>query len=200
MADNVTKRGFRWFRSESGSGDMPIHIYPVATAFATLLARGDALKFAADGSMARAAAGDTLICGIVSGVKQFWNGTFRTRGTFLPAATAYGTDLSKQSLLEVVPVMGQIFEVDADDAVTATTEAAYQALVNENCDHVIESVGALNISGMALDISTHIIATAQWRIVGISPQVNHDFTGNRVKLLVQCNESETVPYSKSASA
>lgn len=199
MADNATKRGFRWFRSESGSGDMPIQIYPVATSFATLLARGDAVKFAADGSLARAAAGDALICGIVQGVSQYWNGTVRTRGTFLPAVTAYGTDLSKQSLLQVVPVMGQIFEVDADDAVTATTEAAYQALVNENCDHVIES-GSLNISYMALDISTHVITSAQWRIVGISPQVNHDFTGNRVKLLVQCNESETVPYSKTQTA
>lgn len=200
MADNTTRRGFRWYRSESGVGKAPTVILPVATSYATKLCRGDAVKFAADGSLQQAAAGDALICGIVSGVRQYWDGTFRQRGTFLPASTAYSTDLTKESQLEVIPVLGQVFEVDADDKTTATTEAAYKALVNENCDHIIEA-GSLNISYMALDISDHKITSAQWQIVGISLSMeNADFTGNRVKLLVQCNESEAIPYSKTRTA
>lgn len=200
MADNVTVRGFRWVRSESGVGKPPILELPVADAYATKLCRGDAVKFAADGSMQRAAAADALIYGVVAGVKNFWDGTFRQRGSFVPASTTYGTDLTKQTLLQVIPVMGQIFEIDSNDSSTATTELAYQALVNENCDHVIES-GSLNISYMALNISTHAITAKQWRIIGISKTLfNQDFTGNRVKLLVQCNQSEAVPYSKTESA
>lgn len=198
MADNATLRGFRWAFAKNGATNPPFRVVHVATGYGTLLAIGDAVKFAADG-LQRAAAGDALICGVVAGVKQYWDGTYRKRGRYLPASTSYSTDLTKQSLLTIIPVTGQVFEVDADDKTTATTEAAYQALINENCDHIVES-GSGNQSYMALDISTHAITSAQWRIVGIAKKVNTDFSGLRVKLLVECNESEEPAYSTTATA
>lgn len=197
MADNATLRGFRWSYAKNGASKPPIRWTHVATGYGTLLANGDALKFAADG-LQRAAAGDTLICGVMIGA-HYWDGTYRIRRRYLPASTSWGTDLTKQSRVAYIPVQGQVFEVDADDKVTATTEAGYQAFINENADHIVESVTG-NISGMALDISTHAITTAQWRIVGIRKFPNTDFTGLRVKLLVECNESEEPAFNTAVSA
>jgi hypothetical protein len=194
---NTTLRGFRWHSAKNGAKAPPVRVVHVADDYATKLVRGDALKFVTDG-LERAAAGDTVICGVMIGVKQYWDGTFRKRGRYLPASTSYDTDLTKQSLVEFIPVGGQVFEVDADDGTTATTEAAYLALINENCDHIVES-GTLNISYMALDVSTHITATAQWRIVGVSKRVNQDFASSRVKLLVECNESAEPTYATAGS-
>lgn len=195
---NTTLRGFRWVRSEFGTGKPPIAEMPVASAYGTVLCPGDALKFAADGSLARAAAGDALVSHIMVGVRQYWDGTIRRPGKFLPVST-WGTDLTKQSIIRCIPVTGQVFEVDADDGTTAATETTMQALINENCDLVVES-GSLNISYMALDISTHVTTSAQFRIVDISKRLDQDFTASRVKLLVQANESELAGYLTTVSA
>lgn len=197
MADNATLRGFRWSHAKNGASKPPIRWVHVATGYGTLLVNGDPLKFAADG-LQRAAAGDTLICGVMIGAR-YWDGTFRIRRRYLPANTSWGTDQTKISMVAMIPVQGQVFEVDADDKVTATTEAGYQALINENADHIIESVTG-NISGAALDISTHAITTAQWRIVGYKKYPNHDYSGLRVKLLVECNESEEPAFNTAVSA
>lgn len=198
MADNTTRRGFRWSSTNNGGKSPPINWVHVATGYATLLAVGDAVKRAADGTLQRAAAGDTNIYGVIQSC-WFWDGTYYKTRDHIPASTSWGTNQARISKCAVIPVQGQVFEVDADDKTTATTLAAYQALLNENCDHIVESVTG-NISGMALDISTHVITTAQWRIVGIKNEVNQDYSGLRVKLLVECAESENPVYAAAVGA
>jgi len=193
---NTTKRGFRWHSSKNGAKAPPIRWVHVADDYATKLVKGDALKFVTDG-LERAAAGDAIICGVMVGA-WYWDGTVFKPSSFVPASTSYDTNLSRQTKVGFIPVGGQIFEVDADDGVTATTEAGYLAFINENADHIVES-GSLNISYMALDISDHKTATAQWRIVGISKYPNHDFASSRVKLLVECNESAEPTYATAGS-
>jgi hypothetical protein len=85
-----------------------------------------------------------------------------------------------------------IWEIDCDDAVTATTEAAYQLTGGANADHRLHgAAGAAAESGAKprLDISTvNTTNTLIWRIIGISPtQNNRDYSGNYVKLLVVAN-------------
>lgn len=193
---NTTLRGFRWHHSKNGAKQPPIIWQHVADDYATKLCRGDALKYVTDG-LERAAAGDAIICGVMVGAK-YWDGTFYKHSKYVPASTSYDTNLARQTKIGFIPVGGQVFEVDADDGVTATTEAGYLALINENADHIVES-GSLNISYMALDISDHKTATAQWRIVGVAGYPNQDFASSRVKLLVECNESAEPTYSTSGS-
>ncbi len=94
----------------------------------------------------------------------------------------------------VYPAAKQVFEIDVDDVVTATTEAGYMAFVGENCDHRL-TAGSEPKSNCLLDISTHVTTTAQWRIVGVSPIVsNADFSGAYVRMLVTVNETQEAPY------
>lgn len=197
MADNTTRRGFRWAYAKNGAKMPPVRWVHVADDYGTKLCIGDAVKFVADG-LERAAAGNANICGVINACK-YWDGTYYKHSRLVPASTSYDTNLSRQTKLGIIPVQGQVFEVDADDKTTATTLAGYQALINENCDHVIES-GTDNVSYMALDISTHVITSAQWRIVGIKEEPNQDYSGLRVKLFVECNESEEPAFSTTVTA
>lgn len=206
MTDNVHQRGFRPFMGTTGRlPAQPIRMivasgYQGANGTPTNidLCIGDPVKPVSTGTVAHAAAGDTNIMGVVVGIAPFWDsglGAMRF-GDRLPGATT-STLLERQSFVYVQPVTGCIFEVDCDDAVTATTYSAYFAFIGENCDHVY-TTGSEPISDCNLDISDHKTTTAQWRIVGVSPTMNNqDFSGANVKLLVMCNESNFPPFSTS---
>jgi hypothetical protein len=204
MADNVRQSGFRWVSSYLGAKQPNIIVHHVATAYQASVAPGpvncdiwpgDPVNMVNDGSLKIAAAGESIL-GIVADIKEYWDGSVMAFGNKLPGGTAYGTVLERQSKIGIIPVAGQLFEIDCDDAVTATTEAAYQALIHENCDHVFAPVTADKRAYPMLDIATHVATTAQWRIVGISRRVstNTDFAGNYVKLLVTCNEVQNAPF------
>ncbi len=207
MADNNHQRGFRPFMGIGGVlPPRPIKM-AVASAYqgqnggaqSIDLCIGDPVKRVSDGTVAHAAAGDVVIMGVVVGICPFWSASLgaMTFGDRLPGGTTYTTLLDRQSFVMVQPVNDMIFEVDCDDAVTATTFLTYQALIGENCDHAY-TVGSEPISDCNLDISDHKTATAQWRIVDISPTMNNrDFSGAFVKLLVTCNESTFPPFSTS---
>lgn len=183
--------GLRWVRSKHGHGEAPTEERTVASAYATELRVGQAIKLAADGTAQQAAAGDSVY-GVIAGIVRYWdsgNSVMKVGGTVLPASTTWGTNREKRSVIKVIPVEGQIFQVDCDDAVTATTEAAYEALLNSNCDHVITS------GDFQLDISTAGTATAQWRLVEIPNRSFQDFASTNVRLHVEANESQMVPYS-----
>lgn len=194
---NTTRVGFRWARSATGSGSaQPSVEKVVASGYATKLKAGDPVKLAADNTIQRAAAGDTNIFGVIHGFKQVYdavNGVLRVGASSIAASSTWPSE-EKKNIAYVTPVTGQIFEVDADDGATATTEAAFRALVNENCDHVISDTDA------ALDISTHVTTTAQWRIKDLIIGAWNDYTVTRAKLLVECNESEEPTYATAVSA
>lgn len=183
--------GLRWVRSKHGHGEAPTVELTVASAYATELRVGQAVKKATDGTAQLAAAGDSIY-GVIASVAQYWDavaGRIVPGSSVLPASTTWGTVRERRSILRVIPVEGQIFAVDCDDAVTATTESGYEAFLEENCDHVISS------GDVMLDISTHGTATAQWRIVEVPNRRFQDFSSTYVRLFVECNESQMVPYS-----
>jgi hypothetical protein len=215
MADNLAYYGFRLFR---GATTEPPQVFrapvasnydsttPVGTAGCgfhvgdpvTLLSTGMVQQLViSDGSPTEAEFAFSYGC--VVGIEPYFDITLgqvgaMKRATFLPTGITYGTNLERQSNLLLVSMAGNVFEVDCDDNVTATTLAAYQALVGENC--------ALSYSAVApnsfpkLDISTHKTAIEQFRIVGISPTLaNQDFSGNNVKLLVTGNLVQDAPFT-----
>lgn len=202
MADNASYYGFRFHSTRTGSGNPTIVPKFAATGYngqpdgatSTDMNIGDPVKLVSDGSVALAAAGDAVF-GVIESFGPYWDGYKMVPTRRLPNANAWGTNIERRCVIHVVPVSGHVFEVDADDAVTATTQATYEALVGENADHAYSASSTTGKANPRLDISDHKTGTAQWRIVGISQTAaNQDFSGNYVKLLVVANEVNEAPY------
>lgn len=204
MADNRLRLGFQWSRARN-SGPPPIMRARVATGYdgqngnsdSVDMYPGDPINFVDAGHAALSAAGAT-IAGIMMGVEQYWDGSALRSGKALPNQTAYGTILQRQSVILYTPADAGYWEVCCDDATTATTEAAYLALIQSNADHILTD-GYEPRSGALLDISTNTDASpgsAQWRIEDIAPsEENVDFSGNYVRLIVSVNECQTAPHN-----
>jgi hypothetical protein len=138
-----------------------------------------------------AATGDLNILGVMDGVERYWDGENMRKGRYLPASTAYSTVLERTSVIRVISAADAVFEADADDGVTAITEATFRSYIGENCD-ITATAGSTTTgqSGHCLDISTHAATTAQFRILSIaSYAAGQDFTSSRVKLDVKVHES-----------
>jgi len=196
MADNLVRYGFRPFKGQYSSEEK-LEEWPVASAYQASpgavnvpLRVGDAVIRVSDGTVAIAVAGSAgKVYGVIEGIVQVYDAAVGApvKAKTVPGGTTW-TGLVNQTKVLVRPVKGVIFEVDADDATTATTEAAYQAYRGENADISYSTV--LNVGAFPkLDISTHATTnTLQLNIVGISPTGdNRDFAGANVKLLVQFN-------------
>jgi hypothetical protein len=201
MADNPALYGLRWKQSRFGSGTPNIEYYPVASAYqwapggvSVDLNVGDPVKKVNDGTVAGVAAGDATF-GIVATIAPYFNGTAMVRGKSLPGGTTYGSNLERQSFVGIILCVGNIFEVVCDDAVTATTQAAYTAFIGENTDISINQVSGSTLATPKLDISLHETggATKVWRIVGLSKTPNIDYSGANVPLLVTGNLVQEAP-------
>lgn len=216
MADNVARYGFRYQGITAGVG----HPKPIEVIVATgasfdvtggtqncALTAGDVVTKLSTGGVTLCAGNETTPVapyGVVIGVKPYYDSTIGQTGAMrpsssLPSDIAWGTNLDRQSKLIVMPFLpGQLWEVDVDDATTATTLAAYQAFIGENVS-MINTGAANDVPPRAkpkLDISTHnTTATLFFRIVGISQTLdNVDFSGANVKLLVEANVAQTPVY------
>jgi hypothetical protein len=202
MADNTRKYGFRWWAGNPHPQPSPI-VCTVATSASfdvsggasnCALRKGDPVTDVSTGGVTlcagfEASGTGVRVFGIVDSVLPYWDAAANvmTPGNALPSDIAW-VGLERQSKLLVIPADAGIWEIDCNDSSTATTEAAYQAFVNENCDHTLAGASAPYVYPM-LDISEHVTTTAQWRIIGVSPSSdNRDFSGNYVKLLVVVNE------------
>lgn len=191
---NTARGGFRWRynKTSPASASEPVIIKPVASAYATVLYRGDPVKELSTGFIAAAAPGDRVI-GVFDGAEQYYDGTQVRKGGSLPVST-YGSNLTRQSLARVILAKDQVFEIDADDGVTATTQAAHQAFLGENCEWATgTAVG--DQSGAVMDISTHATTnTLSLRIIDIPNQGQQDFASTAVKYHVEFNLStDTAP-------
>jgi hypothetical protein len=186
---NTSIGGYRFVRTSNGGHGPSVMEFPVADSNSTAIFTGDVVKMTSGGFVDVAAAGDTQLLGVCHGVVQYWDGEFLRQGRYLPASTTSGSVRDRQSRILVTLAEGAVFEVDADDGVTATTEAAFQAFVGENCD-ITAGAGstATGQSGHSLDIGDHKSGAAQVRIVGLSSRLDNDFTSTRAKLLVKFNE------------
>lgn len=209
MANNVHFYGFRFVGYGGNASDQPRIIeMPIvsglqpqgAGAVSVDLRIGDPVKQLSTGGIDLAAAGDNIF-GVVLGFTPVWDGTKMVPRSKWPGATSYGTGLTpieRQTRARIVLAANAMFEIDCDDATTATTEQAYLALVGENCDHILPTDVTDTSNPKAdpfLDISTHATATFGWRIMGISKRMeNKDFSGLNVKLIVTANELQTAPF------
>lgn len=218
MVDNRPGYGFRWAREWNGC-DVPKPItclVATGTAFnvnagaqGVGLGKGDLVTWNSttgtvtlcDGS--EGGSGTVAPLGVIVGVAPYWDATKSKMvfGEVLPSATAWGTVQARRSELYVVPVTAGLWEVDCDDAVTATTEAAYQAFVGENLDHINAGASGQTRAYPKLDISGHATTDSlKWRIVGISKtRDNKDFSGANVKLIVQANFAKLPEFNVTAS-
>lgn len=179
--------GFKWRSSRiaPSSKAPPIDVLPVASAYGTVIYEGDVVKKLSDGTVAVATPGDAIY-GIANGAKQYYDGSVIRGGGSLPVST-YGSVLERQSLLRIIPVKGQIFEVDANDGTTATTQAAHQAFVGENAEWVA-GTNVNDQSGAQLNISTHATTnTLSVRIHGLGTNPDQDYAAVGVKYLVYFN-------------
>jgi hypothetical protein len=196
MPDNLQRYGFRPFKGQYSSEEK-VEVWPVATAYQAApgavnvpLRVGDPVSRVSDGTVALTGAGSAAkTYGVIVGIKQIYDpaiGAVRS-AINVPGGTAW-TGLANQTQVLVAPVKGRIFEIDCDDAVTATTQAAFQAHRGANCD--IAHGAVLNTGAFPrADISTvNTTNTLQLNIVDISPIGDNQFyDGNYVKLLVQFN-------------
>lgn len=214
MSDNSIKYGIRWATSLNGGRNMPqpeVCIVATGASFDinggaqnVSLGIGDPVTRLSTGGVtlcdgSEGAGGGVAVYGIVVGVLPYYDavsGLMRPTSA-LPDAVSYGTNLERQSKVLVVRADSGRWELDCDEATTATTLAAYQAFIGENCDHTLTGVVSVDTRAKPrLDISTHATATSQWRVLAVSPSAeNQDFSGNYVKLIVEINEGQFPAFS-----
>lgn len=202
MADNRKKYGIR-FHSTQGGGGRPACIEGlVASGYAgdhggsVGITIGDPVDLLATGFMELTndtATRDTLFGVVMNVANAKVDANSKARpASYLPSGTTYSLEETTSKLI-VAPFSNHIWEMDVDDAVTATTLAQYRALVGNNVDMVFvrdTSNPDRPKCGPVLDISTAATTAAlMWRIVGVSKtRENQDFSGANVKLLVQLNQ------------
>ncbi len=206
MADNPHIAGFRPYRPKSGAQTLSPLTGLIASGYQGAISGGTSIDISVGDPVGKLATGymeirdgfeaagtGETVWGIVTDIKPFYNSVLGAMdfGNRLPGGTAYGTNFARQSKIGYLPVAEYYWEIDCDDAVTATTYAAYLALIGTACDHVL-TTGSEPKSNVMLDISTTSTSDGQWKIVGISDTVmNQDFSGNYVKLIVEINEPQT---------
>jgi hypothetical protein len=193
---NPQFNGFRYWGSMFGENITP-RLLPcqVATTYATGIFRGDPVKRVSDGSVAVAAAGDSVF-GVAVGARYRNADGLYVERDYLPASIAYTPDAMRSIVMVIPATPFTIFEVDADDGTSITTVANARLLVWENCDHILTIAGntSTGLSGAQLDISTHATTSATWRIVDVSPLPSgNDPTQILAKYLVVANKTHNWP-------
>lgn len=217
MADNTHYYGFRWSHA-ANSRPMPqpeeravadaYQAQDDASGFNVNLNPGDPVKLVSDGTVALANTTDAIY-GIMVAVSSrgVFDSTIGQGGAMkpsrnLPGGTTGGGLLERQSRILVVPASAGVWEIDVNNNTSYTTEAAYQAAIGENANHVCVGVQANSEADPRLDAtSVNTTNTLTWRIVGISNnESNQDFTGENVKLYVRINVSQEAGASASGNA
>lgn len=208
MADNPVKYGFRLARFRSGYSMSSCEeafcitgaTFAGGSATGASLRPGDPIVRLASGAVNVAPGTDGTpgdVLGIVVGIKQYVDPAFSNavtaRGNALPSSIAYGTNLDLQSRILYIPAEAAIWRIQVNDATTATTEAAYQLFIGENCSHIHTAAASTLALTPKLNISTHATtATLDWRIVGIPDRTLQDFSGANVDLEVFCNRVQSL--------
>jgi hypothetical protein len=202
--DNIAQYGFRPYRSGLSSAGLPAPIPMVIATAASFdvtsgaanvnLGVGDPVYKLNSGTGTLCPGAETTVqapFGIVVGVAPSWDaarGVMQPR-EFIPSDTAWGTIEDHKSVAYVIPIRACLWEIDCDDAVTATTLAAYRLLLGLNCDFMLKGASGETRAKPQLDISSAATTnTLILRIYAISETVhNRDFSGANVKLVVGAN-------------
>lgn len=208
MADNTHRYGFRWVGSLDGACYPKPVEFLVASAYAATVSAtnvdlnvGDPVQMVSDGTVALAtgAGSPSTLWGVIVSFSNVKIGLPLAGRKFsrLPNGTTYTLETDASKAL-VVPFGRNIWEVDCDDKTTATTLAAYRALIGENADlsYTLDTTDASRPkANPMLDISTHASTTKDFRILDLSKTaLNQDFSGSYVKVRVIVNESGEAPF------
>jgi hypothetical protein len=210
---NVHRKGFRFYKSVSGSTNPTIERITLASAYRPTLTVGASPVYVdldAGTPIIRLSTGygdisfgtesdtpSTRVLGVIVGFGPMYDGTKMVFNTFYPnAGITYSTNFERETVVHYIPAQSAWFSIDADEATTATTYAAYLAFKGETCRHNIATTAsqALNKTDVMLDISDHnTTSTFTWRIedVILNDPNNQDFSGANVKLIVSCNVPQT---------
>jgi len=166
--------GLRWVKSlTSGSSNPPVEERVVASAYGTGLFRGDPLRMATDGTLVAAAATESISHVMVAAVRYYGSDGVIRSGQFLPASTTYTGTYSRAnplaSVILVIPVTNQLFEVDVTTA--NATQTAGTALIGQ-CVDVVATAGSTTtgVSGYTTDTVANFAATtvsAQLKLIQI---------------------------------
>lgn len=214
MADNRIGYGFRLVQTPSAHVNPIMKIVATAESFDVsgglqnaALGAGDVVTLVSTGGVTLANGNETTPSnpyGVIMAVLPYYDATIGLSGAMRPSSTlpsdlSWGTNLSRQSKLLIMPFLpGQLWEVDVDDITTATTEAAYQALIGENVSMINTAAASTVPPRVApkIDISTHAVtATLCFTIAAVSPTLdNVDFAGANVKLLITPNIAQDGAY------
>lgn len=199
--DNPGRYGFRPIKGRGSADCAPIWC-DVASAYQAApggtnvdLNLGDPVIRVNDGTVALAAA-TGVIMGVIVGFGFYWNAALgmMTPATKLPGGTTYPS-FDRRSQVLVLPVLGQLFEVDVDDAVTATTRAAYRAFIGENVNTIYSASATTGRANPKVDISAHATTnTFQWQIQEVGTKDVVDYAGANMKLIVSCNLPDASPF------
>lgn len=208
--DNVQLYGFRWHSTLFGGADKPSPIRcRVASGYQASpggtnvdLYPGDPVMPVAGGTVALATAGSsTKIYGVIEGFGPVGPGPVPPAGFLpwlnrLPGGTTFTVAEQLEVFAWVIPVFGQVFEVDVNDNTTLTTYSGYVGAIHHNADMAYSASSTLKKAFPKLNISTHNTTnTLQWRIVDIWRRVDIDPTGLNVKLLVTANLVDNAPIN-----
>ncbi len=210
MADNVRKYGFRFIKSIQGQPNPKPIRCPIASAYQPAVGAtsvnlnvGDPVLRTTTGTIIKAIGTEgtqSQIYGIIVGFGPMYQAGAMLPSDKYPAPITYGTARDRESAAYVVPVVGNLFEVDCNAILSgATTYFDYRALIGENADMILtaDTSDASNPKMTPqLNVSTHAgTSTLQWRIEGVSTCAeNADFSGNYVKLIVTPNVVQQAPY------
>lgn len=201
MADNRHKYGFRFYATQSGAQRPAAFEGIIASAYAgdvggsVGVSIGDPVVRLADGTYELAQDTNTSdrLYGVIVGIRGKVDANGKARPcSYLPSGTTYALEETTSKVM-IVPFSDHIWEIDVDDVVTATTLAAYRALMGLNADFVYSrdtSNADKPRANPVLDISTaNTTAALHFRLVDVSKtQENQDFSGANVKVLVQLNQ------------
>jgi len=203
MADNPALYGFRYHHTING-GPRPTPIWHHVVTGQSFdvnggqanaeLTKGDVVRLNASGGVEQCDGDEDTAespYGVVVGVGPYWDGEVMRPTKALPSDVNWGTILARRSMVAVVPVEGVVWEVDVDDATTATTRAAYDLLIMLNVEMVNSGAASQTPARLAPKINISTAATTNtffWKIIGVSETAkNQDFSGANVKILVQSN-------------
>jgi hypothetical protein len=186
---NRTFGGLRWRKNLHAplSTTPPIEILPLSSGYATSLYLGDIVKMQDSGYLAAAAAGDTAY-GVFAGVEQMYDGTKMVKNGSYNITATYSTNFERQTLVRIIPIFGQVFEVCTYDVASGyDTYAEHLAMVNENCEWVAGTASG-DDSGTKLNLTTHASTnTLSLRLVGLSKQIDDDFAAAGIHWYVTGN-------------
>lgn len=216
---NPHRYGFRFLKNRWG-GDTPeittgflaSGYQPSNGAVTVNLNIGDPVKRLDSGAFALATPGelddddaDERVFGVVAGFPQVLiNGAVRPNA-YYPSGTVYGSNLDAQTLVQVIPAEGAVWEIDtATTSSSFDTKAEFQAIIGSVARIVYSAINTTTVNPKAnpfIELSFgESTIVRQLRVVGLGRGFEqYDLTLANVPLQVTFNQVQASPWRTAGS-